>query len=284
MKTAVVSEVLGIVIHQLDEIIQLAEAQVPANPASPDNERLERKYARLMAGYFKQLEQAFPYDKLAELYYKYVAVESRLSRIWRRIVEAGPISDVNAFMDPLLRAFSNRLLTDVIGQHVAIYLAGSAQMTFWGRTKGGIPIAYEGPPIQQAISYAQKHCATLVTQMGEESKRLIAQTVSDGIANKRGIDGLARDIRRQFTDMRKVRSQTIARTESCDALQSAFVDRSKDMGVTGKEWVVTDPCPICQQNAGIVVPLDGVFPSGDSRPPAHPRCRCALAPAMIGEK
>jgi len=84
--------------------------------------------------------------------------------------------------------------------------------------------------------------------------------------------------------MSKVRAETIARTETCDALESAFMDRAKDMGVTGKEWIVTDPCPICQANGDAgAIPLNDVFPSGDMRPPAHPNCRCALAPVMLGK-
>ena len=121
--------------------------------------------------------------------------------------------------------------------------------------------------------------------MEEESKRLIAQIVSDGIENKRGIDGLARDIRGEFLDMAKTRSQVIARTEACDALEQAFMDRAQDMGITGKEWVVTEPCDICRANgeAG-AIGINEDFPSGDSRPPAHPNCRCALAPVMLPGK
>jgi hypothetical protein len=74
----------------------------------------------------------------------------------------------------------------------------------------------------------------------------------------------------------------IARTETADALEQAFMDRSKAMGVTGKEWITHDPCPICEENgAEGVVPIDHIFSSGDERPPAHPNCRCALAPVMI---
>jgi len=73
----------------------------------------------------------------------------------------------------------------------------------------------------------------------------------------------------------------IARTESADALEQAFMDRAGDMGINGKEWVTFDPCEICEANeAEGVVPLDHVFSSGDLRPPAHPNCRCALAPVM----
>jgi len=156
-------------------------------------------------------------------------------------------------------------------------------MIQWGRTKlTDRPVYYEGPPIQQAINYANKRCATLVTQMNQETRDRLAKVIGDAIKEKRGIPGLARDIRKEFDDMTKYRSELIARTESCDALEQAFMDRADDLGITGKEWVVVDPCPICEENEAVgVISVDQAFPSGHIRPPAHPNCRCALAPVMI---
>ncbi len=250
----------------LDEAIALLEAAIPANPNSAGNARHEREYARIVARYFQKLEKALPYARLASVY-----------RESRRIREA----ESDDLIDPVLRAFAAEFLAEVTAQHVAVYLAGAAEVTSWGKTLRGLPIIDEGPPMGQAVGYAREHCATLVTRMDDESRRLIAQTVSDAIKNKRGVDGLAQDIRARFQDMSTVRSKVIARTETCDALQQAFVDRSEAIGVTGKEWVVTVPCEICAVNEGVVRPVGGWFPSGHARPPAHPNCRCALAPVML---
>ncbi len=194
-------------------------------------------------------------------------------------------ADINDFLDPILRMFSDELQIRIQGYLATAYLRGSAQMTSWGKTKlEGKPILYEGPPMNQAINYASKHTATLIKGLNEETTERMRITISNAIKEKRGIDGLARDIRKGFDDMSKVRSQVIARTESADALEQSFMDRSKDMGVTGKEWVVTEPCPICEENGNAgVIPINDLFPSGDLRPPAHPNCRCALAPVMLEE-
>jgi hypothetical protein len=48
------------------------------------------------------------------------------------------------------------------------------------------------------------------------------------------------------------------------------------------QWLVFDPCKICAQNANQIVNIGQQFPSGDQRPPAHPNCRCALAPVIPG--
>jgi len=172
------------------------------------------------------------------------------------------------------------------GYLVTVYLRGSAEMLEWGRTKTtDMPIYHEGPPMRQAMTYAQKRTAMLVKGINNETREQMRGVIEYAIKNKRGIAGLSRDLRKQFSTMGKVRAKMIARTETCDALESAFIDRAKDMKVTGKEWIVTDPCPICEENGNAgVIPIDKPFPSGDMRPPAHPNCRCALAPVMLGGK
>ena len=62
-------------IAELDEIIQLLEAEIPANPNSPKNLRQKDALRREMVKYFKKLEDAFPYDSLGKLYNKYVEKE-----------------------------------------------------------------------------------------------------------------------------------------------------------------------------------------------------------------
>jgi hypothetical protein len=257
------------VIADLDEIISLVEAELPASPRSPRNERHAKALEKELRKYFKSLEQAFPYSRLEDIYYKHVK-ESAVER------------EAEDILEPILRLFQRDLVYRLNGHVASIYLSGSAEMITWGKTLGGIPIAYEGPPMLQAIDYASEHCAKLITQMDEETKRRLAQVISDGIKNKRGIPGLARDIKSEFAHMTRYRSEMIARTETCDALEQSFMDRAETMGVDGKEWVTFDPCEICEANeAEGIVPLDHVFSSGHVRPPAHPHCRCALAPARL---
>lgn len=256
------------VLSQIEEIINLVEADIPANPRSRSNERLAARLQKYLAEYFKNLQEAFPYDQLERLYTAHVKESVG--------TETGDI------LDPLLASFEDDLKFRLNGFTATAYLKGSAEMITFGQTMRGIPIAYEGPPIAQAVSYAEEHCAQLVTQMTSETKRRLAKVISDGIKDKRGIPRLARDIRSEFRDMRRYRSVMIARTETCDALEQAFMDRARQMNIEGKEWVTFDPCEICADNgAEGVVPIEHMFSSGHQRPPAHPNCRCALAPARL---
>jgi len=196
-----------------------------------------------------------------------------------------PEKEVFDILDPILLAFRTRLEATILNHAVTAYLRGSAQMVSFGRTLLDKPIYFEGPPMQQAISYANKHAARLVTEMDLETKDRLAKVIADGIQNKRGIDGLARDIRKGFDDMTKYRSQLIARTETAGALSKGSIDRMEDMGVTGKEWVtvgddkVSDEC--LGNEAEGAVPIDHVFSGGVLNPPQHPDCRCSLAPVML---
>ncbi len=191
-------------------------------------------------------------------------------------------------LDPVLATFTEQFRADISGELTEVYLSGQAEMVTWGKTKGGIPIAYEGPPITHAINWAERHGATLVTQMAVETKRRLAHTIATGIKNKRGIPGLARDIRGTFDDMSLYRAKTIARTETAFALTDASLNTMVDMGIDGKEWVTigdADVSPECLSNAGQgVIPVKDSFSGGTSGPPQHPNCRCSLAPAKLPDK
>ena len=193
--------------------------------------------------------------------------------------------DVSKVLDPLLTAFKSDLQFSLNGWMATAYLKGQAEMITWGKTKGGIPIAYEGPPISQAVKWAEKQAAWLVTEMDVETKRRLAHTISQGIKNKRGIPGLARDIRGTFSDMTKYRSELIARTETANALSTASLDNMKDMGITGKEWITAGDDLVseeCQGNEDEgVIPVNQTFSGGVDAPPQHPDCRCVVAPARL---
>jgi len=60
------------ILAELTAIINLLEADIPANPETPSNQRLKTRLQRELAVYFNKMEQAFPYSKLAGIYSKYV--------------------------------------------------------------------------------------------------------------------------------------------------------------------------------------------------------------------
>jgi SPP1 gp7 family putative phage head morphogenesis protein len=78
------------------------------------------------------------------------------------------------------------------------------------------------------------------------------------------------------------RALSIAITEGNRAISRATIERYQGFGVEQVEWTVFDPCPECAVNNGAVVEIGRAFPSGNSQPPVHPNCRCALLPVVPG--
>lgn len=71
----------------------------------------------------------------------------------------------------------------------------------------------------------------------------------------------------------------IAQTEMSRAVSVATRDRYETAGVEMVEWLVAEGCDVCQENADASpIAIGDTFPSGDTEPPAHPNCMCAIAP------
>jgi SPP1 gp7 family putative phage head morphogenesis protein len=202
-------------------------------------------------------------------------------------------------LNPIVDAFYAQLESTLTAHVVTGYIAGAKQMDRFSRSlRLIVPEGVEGPPMQQAVTWAQKHCATAVTQIGDTTKRELAQLISDGIKERRGIPGLKRDINNKFASWVKDskdklgrpiknRAEMIARTETASALSKGSLQRAKDIGVTGKRWVTVGDdrvSDICLKNEAVGdIPINQAFPSGHSGPPSHPRCRCVSAPSMLGQ-
>jgi len=62
-------------VNELDETIKLLENQIPANPASDKNEKIERGMQRSLAQYFRNIDQAIDWNALEQIYYRNVKQE-----------------------------------------------------------------------------------------------------------------------------------------------------------------------------------------------------------------
>lgn len=107
------------------------------------------------------------------------------------------------------------------------------------------------------------------TRMGE-----LEQAITDAIRSGEDAGTLADSIE-GILDLPQ-RAEMIAQTEISRSLSLASVDSYRAAGIAYIRWM-TEPgaCPVCLANAAAgPVPIDGTFPDGSPRPPAHPRCRC----------
>lgn len=75
------------------------------------------------------------------------------------------------------------------------------------------------------------------------------------------------------------RALTIAQTETSRAVTTASRQLYEESGVELVEWLVAEPCDICEENESVSpIGIGETFPSGDTEPPAHPNCVCDIAP------
>ena len=78
------------------------------------------------------------------------------------------------------------------------------------------------------------------------------------------------------------RALMIAQTETSRAVSIASRELYEESGVELVEWLVADPCDLCQENADVSpIGIGDTFPSGDTEPPAHPNCVCDIAPYVV---
>lgn len=276
-------------ITQIDEILSILESGLPS-PSNPDNRKLETALKNSLSQYFMGLEKAFPYYMLPKFYDLHVQKESVVREVAPPKLPPSLADNPDNWdwLDNLFKGLSADLAYRLNSHLVQLYVQASMQTMTYGITKMGIPIQFEGPPMRAAVEWADKYCAQLVTNLNDESKSQIAQIISDGIDNKRGIEGISRDIRAEFEDMSKYRADMIARTESSHALRTATVDRISTFGSQyGKEWILGSGgkegnCEDCIKNADAgVIPIDQDFPIPEDE--IHPNCTCSVSPGLLPE-
>lgn len=108
----------------------------------------------------------------------------------------------------------------------------------------------------------------------------IAAVLADGLEQGRNLQQIATALRGVVDDPKW--AMTVAWTETNRAQSAAALDTYTARGVARVEWFTANDqrvCPIClgNQTEG-PIPVGTAFSSGETHPPGHPRCRCALLP------
>jgi len=130
----------------------------------------------------------------------------------------------------------------------------------------GTQLAYA---LQHGLSPSSTTLA-IMDLLGKPSPERTAYLVQQGYKE---IDVMLRDPERALM---------IAQTEMSRAVSVASREMYQDTGVELVEWLTADPCDECQENEDVSpIGIDETFPSGDTEPPAHPNCACALSPYTI---
>jgi phage portal protein BeeE len=150
-----------------------------------------------------------------------------------------------------------------------------------------------------AMDYLQTYVPKLAQSISDTLTEDLRRELGAGIEGGESIQELQRRVADVFGEATGIRSERIARTESATIVNNGNLLGWSAAGVGEKEWVLApNPCPVCEAIAkrfNKPIPIDQPFFSvGDTIPgtsfvvglrdimaaPAHPMCRCIVAPVV----
>jgi SPP1 gp7 family putative phage head morphogenesis protein len=129
-----------------------------------------------------------------------------------------------------------------------------------------------------AWSYATQWTAQLVASTRRQMQLEITRWIDNG-------EPLSQLIKRLTPLFGEKRAELIATTETTRAFAEGNIRTWREVGIIRKkEWLTSQDervCPICGPLHEKVVELEEEFAPGIFAPPAHPRCRCSIAPVVV---
>ena len=196
-----------------------------------------------------------------------------------RAVRRGLGDDQNAALEQLRKARAGRVSADALLGDEAAHVARAAGWATPGLTAaskaarvlaGGADVAL---PADTVAPIAGRLAAGLIGPVRQRVAELLEDAGSDhGPDTADRINGVYREARGRI--------DLLVGDAVTEVVSSAFTAQLP--AGTPVRWVVEDvdgPCPDCDDNAlAGPTPLGQAFPTGQTAPPAHPGCRCVLAP------
>lgn len=132
----------------------------------------------------------------------------------------------------------------------------------------------DNPEVQKALKDIATRIKGIDDTTAESIRAIIGQT-------ELSVDE-KRTMLQALMDTSAARAEMIAITETSDAHTRGSILAYQASGVvTGIEWLTAEEaCDICGPLNGVVVKIGEEFAPGIQHVPAHPRCRCAIAPRV----
>lgn len=152
----------------------------------------------------------------------------------------------------------------------------------WGDAQAvvGVDIAFDldNPFVQEILDELALEIRNITETTRADIQELIGQQAIEGWS----AEELARRLRERGVTESVRRSRLIASTETARGYSRGSLLYYQESGVvSGTEWLAaTEPCDICEPLGGKVAALGDEFAPGIAFPPAHPACRCAIAPVI----
>lgn len=134
----------------------------------------------------------------------------------------------------------------------------------------------------EAAKWARKYSGLLVKEIDKTTKKMVREQISAFIETPGYTVG---DVIRNlpYTEQRALMISTTETTKAFAMAEQLSGNQMQkefpDVRVIKQWWTNNDSlvCLVCGPNHAKITLVDGVFPSGHDRPPAHPRCRCWMS-------
>jgi len=176
-----------------------------------------------------------------------------------------------------LRAYTD-LRAAELAAHPSLFEGGQAEFI---RTAFGQPEALHKIELLYERAFDELKGVTAV--MGQQMSR----TLSEGLAQGYGARKIARELRKNVSNITKTRANVIARTEIIRAHAEGQLDAFEHLGVEEvgvmAEWSTAGDervCAECGELEGVVMTVK----EARGLLPRHPNCRCAWIPAQKARK
>ena len=138
----------------------------------------------------------------------------------------------------------------------------------------------------KAAAFARARGAELLQAQGEVNvvaltKRRVHELIAETLENGDSLQTLQKRLREDYAFSRQ-RAETIARTETAEALGAGRMEAALAQGRDEKRWVTqgigSNVCPVCAANAAQGwIKAGASFQGGTLREPQHSRCRCVCS-------
>lgn len=239
--------------------------------------RVLRQGQSAVRGYFQRLGRAFPARQIAQAA---VDAEPEADEGARALSpqEQNRLARIRRLVDDWFAAEEGRKMSDELHELVErhyrrVWNVEGAQALRQLGIGGTFRLRNEA-----VIRSLRDFGATRVVGIDDETKRRLAKVIADSLGAGNGVDQIARDVRRDFTDMSVRRSKLIAHTETGEQMGQANYETYRRNAVEETDWLTVGDdrvSELCQDNAAASpVPVGTPFPSGDYHPLGHPGCRC----------
>jgi SPP1 gp7 family putative phage head morphogenesis protein len=192
---------------------------------------------------------------------------------------------VNASIDPKPLEAALRLVYGdgyVLGADIAKELLTGEVLTDWNSWTAGNRAASLLVDQPNGLRGLLARSSVTIADMNTTTLNQLGSTLARSLDAGHNAQQTAKAIRDDLAN--PSRALMIAVTETRRAVSASSMDQYKEAGVEQVEWLTADPCDVCSQNeAESPIDLGSTFSSDDQYPPAHPNCRCAIAPVVSSQ-